>query len=248
MIACEDILNLESFENAKKIKVSSFEDFYPSVKRAIEATQKDFLTYLFVPYELISLHPFLEKTLTKTSVSGLLYANPVKFGCDAGILSTLKELQKIRNLVIVECQKHINYTDIVFEDRANGGTYSPQGYIYAIYSENENSVKIGFSEDPKKRLQQLAIGNSGRLEIFFQKPALKSQEKSFHQRFAKYRLKGEWFSVKQEVACWLWRFAVRKVYGEILPENLSIAQIEPPLHCVSVDISGDPYYNRRVYS
>lgn len=56
-----------------------------------------------------------------------------------------------------------------------------------------NTVKIGYSANPEKRLKELQTGNSEKLELLLTIPGNKESEKAFHLYFDRARLNGEWF-------------------------------------------------------
>jgi T5orf172 domain len=78
------------------------------------------------------------------------------------------------------------------------------GFVYFMHSETTHMIKIGFSKDPKRRLEQLKTGHPGKLRIVGVMPdRLKLHEKDLHKRFAKLRVDGgEWFYE----SAGLWRY------------------------------------------
>jgi hypothetical protein len=73
--------------------------------------------------------------------------------------------------------------------------------IYAIY--NGEHIKIGFSNNPKRRLKQLSTGSSLRLRLLTTFQGDKTLEKQIHQKHQKVRHNGEWFIVTQELLDYL---------------------------------------------
>ena len=76
----------------------------------------------------------------------------------------------------------------------------PFTYVYLIYDPHTGLYKIGQSDDPEKRLKQLC--NPGTVMAAPSEYELKqawlcppSIEKEFHQEFAEYRVRGEWFDL-----------------------------------------------------
>lgn len=74
-----------------------------------------------------------------------------------------------------------------------------QTFIYAIYNEFENIIKIGFSNDPVRRLDQLQTSLVHRLDLLLTFVGTSELETKIHRQLKKYRLKGEWFEANQEV-------------------------------------------------
>lgn len=68
--------------------------------------------------------------------------------------------------------------------------------IYFI--EGGNYTKIGVSDNPKKRLNELQTGNPFDLKIKFLTDGEYEKESRIHKALSLYRVKGEWFYLKQE--------------------------------------------------
>jgi hypothetical protein len=70
------------------------------------------------------------------------------------------------------------------------------GYVYGIRNLDNNHLKVGFSNDPQRRLRQLQTANSSKLEIVFTVRAdnWMGSEKAFHRALSGDTLRGEWFS------------------------------------------------------
>jgi predicted GIY-YIG superfamily endonuclease len=72
-----------------------------------------------------------------------------------------------------------------------------QTYVYFI-QQGSGSIKIGVSDDPETRCATLQTATSRYLRIIAKFPFKSrseafSVEKELHQRFEKYRSRGEWF-------------------------------------------------------
>lgn len=72
------------------------------------------------------------------------------------------------------------------------------GYVYLLRCGEH--YKIGFSEQPRKRLQQLRTGSPHPivLEHELKTTFFKSIEQQLHRRFAHKRGEGEWFNLNDE--------------------------------------------------
>ena len=66
--------------------------------------------------------------------------------------------------------------------------------LYFILDTQSNSIKIGVSKDVKRRLSQLQTSNASPLLLVGRMQNRIGLEKNLHEKFKKYRLKGEWFS------------------------------------------------------
>ena len=69
-----------------------------------------------------------------------------------------------------------------------------KGQIYFIRSEKTHEIKIGFtSGQVQKRISSLQTGHPYKLKLLATLPGNRDYEKSLHERFAAFRLEGEWF-------------------------------------------------------
>lgn len=66
--------------------------------------------------------------------------------------------------------------------------------IYAIQGEMTQSVKIGWSFEPEKRLMSLQTGAPEKLKILGTCYGAMTQERAIHAHLAPHRLSGEWFA------------------------------------------------------
>jgi hypothetical protein len=78
---------------------------------------------------------------------------------------------------------------------------SGQGTIYFIGF--DNYVKIGFTADLRRRLGGLQTSCPVALTIYFSLPGSKNDEALFHLKFARQKLKREWFRREGELADFL---------------------------------------------
>lgn len=62
-----------------------------------------------------------------------------------------------------------------------------------------DAVKIGYSEVVGKRFSALQSGHAGELELLGAIPANGYTEHSYHERFAQFRIRGEWFRAEPEL-------------------------------------------------
>lgn len=68
-------------------------------------------------------------------------------------------------------------------------------FLYVIRAEN-GLLKIGISQDPKKRLSSLQVGSPIPLELIYTMPeATYDFEKHVHKALRDYRKHGEWFDL-----------------------------------------------------
>lgn len=71
--------------------------------------------------------------------------------------------------------------------------------IYLIANRQNHTCKIGFSENPQKRIHDLQVANSVELELLATMEGDKKDEKSLHIKFDLHRVNGEWFNLSDEI-------------------------------------------------
>jgi len=72
-------------------------------------------------------------------------------------------------------------------------------YVYFIEATGLNRVKIGYATNPTKRIKDLDTGSAVNLELLGVVPGSLAKERQLHQKFAQYRIKGEWFNYSDEI-------------------------------------------------
>ena len=73
------------------------------------------------------------------------------------------------------------------------GTKSKEGFVYYIQEEMDGNIKIGWSEDPIKRLQQHQTSNSRELRMLVYVKGSPDYEKEIQRKFQTSKTTGEWF-------------------------------------------------------
>ncbi|ESQ10959.1 MAG: GIY-YIG nuclease family protein [Thiohalocapsa sp. PB-PSB1] len=73
------------------------------------------------------------------------------------------------------------------------------GYVYFIEAIGLDRVKIGYSDNPEKRLKQLSTGSPVSLSIYARVPGNQVMEKEIYQRFLHLRVENEWFHFTNEI-------------------------------------------------
>jgi hypothetical protein len=71
--------------------------------------------------------------------------------------------------------------------------------IYFIQEPAEDAIKIGYSTEPSRRLSTLQTSHPRDLELLAVWPGDQNLEKQIHERFAQFRIRGEWFRPAQEL-------------------------------------------------
>lgn len=72
------------------------------------------------------------------------------------------------------------------------------GYIYFISAKN-GPVKIGFSTNPEQRLRTISKHHAETMMLLAVTPGTMETEFELHQRWAKQRIRGEWFARTAEL-------------------------------------------------
>ena len=72
-------------------------------------------------------------------------------------------------------------------------------FVYFIQAEHGGPVKIGWTYDPDSRLKTLQTASPYKLVIRFLLPGTQRLEHYLHDRFAAYRLEGEWFEAHPDM-------------------------------------------------
>jgi hypothetical protein len=65
-------------------------------------------------------------------------------------------------------------------------------------------VKIGYTSDVKRRLEQLRGASPSELKAVLVLPGDMQTEVIYHERFAQYRLHGEWFKFGLKLRLFIW--------------------------------------------
>jgi len=78
-----------------------------------------------------------------------------------------------------------------------------ESVVYFIGEHGSNRVKIGTSRDVKKRMQGLQGANGASLELLATIPGDRDAERIMHQRFAQFRLVGEWFHLSDPLRAFI---------------------------------------------
>jgi len=89
------------------------------------------------------------------------------------------------------------FLDLFLKDEDNWSDY--ERTIDKIYLISDGDyVKIGFSKDPDKRLNQLQIGSPRKLKLLAAFPGGREVELKLHEIMERKRIRGEWFELNFE--------------------------------------------------
>ena len=73
------------------------------------------------------------------------------------------------------------------------GNKSKEGFVYYIQEELDGNIKIGWSDDPIKRLSQHQTSNSRELRMLVYVKGSQEDEREIHRKFQNSKTQGEWF-------------------------------------------------------
>jgi len=73
--------------------------------------------------------------------------------------------------------------------------------VYFIKAENK--IKIGYAEDPSKRIPSIQTSSPFRLEVLLIIDGDYSVEKKLHSKFQEFRVSGEWFDFTEEIKAFI---------------------------------------------
>jgi hypothetical protein len=73
-------------------------------------------------------------------------------------------------------------------------------FIYIIGAQESPLVKIGTTDDVKRRLREIQNMSPVRLRVIWHAPGDEKTERALHRRFKAYREWGEWFRLRDPVA------------------------------------------------
>jgi predicted GIY-YIG superfamily endonuclease len=65
--------------------------------------------------------------------------------------------------------------------------------IYFVRAGTTGPVKIGYTNNINRRIKNLQQGNPNKLVLLGLMTGTRDTERALHEKFAKYRLEGEWF-------------------------------------------------------
>jgi hypothetical protein len=102
---------------------------------------------------------------------------------------------------------------------------SKQSYVYIIHCKDLNTIKIGYSDNPFARLSQLQMGNSSELSIISIFKGGLEEESVLHKILKLNSVRGEWFSVDDELIAELVSYQSEKV-SESLGSNYNSTENE----------------------
>ncbi|NTX08288.1 GIY-YIG nuclease family protein [Myxococcus sp. CA040A] len=83
--------------------------------------------------------------------------------------------------------------------RASPPSQPEPSFVYFVQAGDGGPIKIGFSRNPRVRMQELQTGNAVELKYCGEVVGDQGLERILHERFAAIRLHGEWFTATREL-------------------------------------------------
>ena len=120
---------------------------------------------------------------------------------DIEAIKQREKLQKQREIAEAKAEKYRKQKDLqekrtalcVLIDDPDIKHKKLNSFVYFIQGENGGPIKIGLSQDVKKRLYALQIGHPDNLVVLVDIPGDEVVELEMHKKFDDCRLRGEWF-------------------------------------------------------
>jgi hypothetical protein len=83
----------------------------------------------------------------------------------------------------------------MYKELKSYNTSTEMGYVYILYNPESELVKIGKTKSPQKRFSALSHQSGSKLKYYITEPMYIETliERIMHNKYNKYRVKGEWF-------------------------------------------------------
>jgi predicted GIY-YIG superfamily endonuclease len=72
-------------------------------------------------------------------------------------------------------------------------------YVYLMHDETNDLLKIGYSENPARRLKELVYGSTNTIKLIGYFPGSKTNEHIVQAKFKRQNFKREWFRNETEI-------------------------------------------------
>lgn len=82
------------------------------------------------------------------------------------------------------------------------------GFVYFVQSGELGAIKIGWSQDVNRRIDELQVANAKKLFLLGAVPGRMEDEAALHEQFAHLRMNGEWFQDHPEIREYVYRATV----------------------------------------
>ena len=126
-----------------------------------------------------------------TSRGKKVYENDIE-KIDIDYLMKFKEFREYKNRKPSKTRKQKNIETNQSEEQTSE-VKKKQGFVYYIQEEMDGNIKIGWSDDPVKRLSQHQTSNSRELRMLVYVRGSQEYEREIHRKFQSSKTTGEWF-------------------------------------------------------
>jgi len=72
-------------------------------------------------------------------------------------------------------------------------------FVYLMHDIDQNLLKIGFTENPKRRFKEIANANTNKIEFLGTIPGTKTNESNLHRKWKRFNAKLEWFNYDDDI-------------------------------------------------
>lgn len=149
------------------------------------------------PWEVAALHAGVPEPIARTGMQRLLDAGVFELADGCLIVPNFIDAQEASMSPQMRQKEHrLRRRD---ELRAGIAPSGRDTAIYFVQSEHGGEIKIGRADDVAKRLVGLQTSRPDKLVLLASVKGSIQQERELHERFARHRVKGEWFSPVPEL-------------------------------------------------
>jgi len=106
---------------------------------------------------------------------------------------------------------------------------------FVYFVQYGDRIKVGYSKNPKGRLQTLKSSNGGEMIPIAVLPGTRQQEKLIHERFREYSICGEWYHDCAEIRRQIEEYRVEGLPSVRAKERRPIVEPSPPQKVRPVD-------------
>lgn len=149
------------------------------------------------PWEVAVVHAEVPEQVARAGMEALLRLGVYEVANGALICTNFLEAQEASMSPAMRQKEHrLRRRD---EVRSGLDASQRETAVYFVQSEHGGEIKIGRADDVARRLAGLQTGRPDKLVLLAAAQGTLQQERELHERFAAFRVKGEWFSPAPEI-------------------------------------------------
>ena len=107
---------------------------------------------------------------------------------------SLDEKRSMNNQIVFILETAVGFQPDEIIDNAD-----KKSYVYLLQYSDTSPIKIGYSQNPEARAAQMTASMKKKVYLVDKFPAGKPIEQLLHERFADFRLYGEWFEYSPNI-------------------------------------------------